>query len=54
MKKSETKQVLIRVPVPLLKKVDAAAKAQQRSRTAEVCRRLEQSLSSKKPGGVTA
>ena len=44
MKKTESKQVLIRVPVPLLKRLDAAAEAQRRSRAAEVCLRLEVSL----------
>lgn len=48
MKKSETKveskAVLIRLPAPLLKKVDAAAKEQRRSRTAEVCLRLAASM----------
>jgi hypothetical protein len=47
MKKVETKQVLIRMPAPLLKRIDAAATAQQRSRTAEVCIRLAESF--KKP-----
>lgn len=49
MKKIESKQVLIRVPTPLLKRVDAAAKQQHRSRTAEVCLRLADSLKAKKP-----
>ncbi|MDP1530297.1 MAG: hypothetical protein Q8M05_13025 [Rhodoferax sp.] len=48
MKKTETKieskAVLIRLPAPLLKKVDAAAKEQRRSRTAEVCLRLAASM----------
>lgn len=47
MKKIESKQVLIRVPVPLLKRVDAAAAAQRRSRAAEVCLRLTESLKKK-------
>lgn len=44
MKKIESKQVLLRVPAPLLKRVDAAARDQGRSRTAEVCMRLNESL----------
>ena len=44
MKKIEKKNILISVPVPLLKKLDSAAKAMRRSRTAEVCVLLEQSL----------
>lgn len=48
MKKIKSKQVLIRVPTPLLKRVDAAAKEQCRSRTAEVCLRLADSLKTKK------
>lgn len=42
--KNESKAVLIRLPAPLLKKVDAAAKEQRRSRTAEVCLRLAASM----------
>jgi len=52
MKKVESKQVLIRLPAPLLKKVDAAAAAQRRSRTAEVCLRLADSLKKKGAGAV--
>jgi hypothetical protein len=44
VKKIESKQVLIRVPVPLLKKLDVAAARQRRSRAAEVCLRLTESL----------
>jgi predicted DNA-binding protein len=43
-KKAEAKNILVRVPVPLLKRLDAAAKRQQRSRAAEVRVRLEDSL----------
>lgn len=43
-KRVESRQVLLRVPAPLLKRVDAAAKDQGRSRTAEVCMRLTESL----------
>lgn len=54
MKKQEFKQVLLRVPAPLLKRVDAAAKEQRRTRTAEVCVRLAESLKKRKSaiGGV--
>lgn len=38
------KQVLIRLPVDAIAKLDAAAKAQHRSRTAEIWSRLEASL----------
>lgn len=48
MKKPDAKNILIRVPVPLLKRIDAAARAQSRSRTAEVCVRLAESLKAKK------
>ncbi len=44
MKKPEAKNILVRVPLPLLKKLDASAKRQHRSRTAEVRLRLEESL----------
>ncbi|MEQ1660294.1 MAG: hypothetical protein ABL896_16120 [Hylemonella sp.] len=36
--------VLIRMPPALLKRLDSAASVQRRSRAAEVCLRLEQSL----------
>ena len=42
--------VLIRVPPALLKKVDKQAEKQHRSRTAEVCLLLEQSLKAVKAG----
>lgn len=48
MKKIEKKNILISVPVPLLKKLDSEAKAMSRSRTAEVCVLLEQSLKAAK------
>ena len=48
MKKPESKQVLIRVPTTLLKKVDAAAKQQSRSRTATACLLLAAGLKSHK------
>ena len=50
MQKPDAKNILVRVPVPLLKKLDKAAKAQGRSRTSEVCIRLADSLKSKKSG----
>lgn len=49
MPKTEFKSILIRVPVPLLKRLDAAARTQQRSRTKEVCVRLAASLKAAKP-----
>lgn len=42
--KPKTKKVLLSFPEPLLKKVDAAARAQKRTRTAEVLLRLETTL----------
>lgn len=51
MKTVESKQVLLRVPVQLLKKLDAAASAQRRSRTAEACVRLKESLQADKATG---
>lgn len=44
MKKTEARNILVRVPVPLLKKLDKAAKHQGRSRTSEVVIRLADSL----------
>jgi len=47
--KPRSKKVLLSVPEPLLKKIDAAAKSQQRDRSAEVCLRLAKSLKAKNP-----
>lgn len=44
MTKQLTKNILVSVPVPLLKKLDSAARKESRSRTKEVCVRLERSL----------
>lgn len=52
MKKTDDKQVLIRLPVPLVKRLDAAAKKQQRSRTAEIRIRLAESLAARKAGAT--
>lgn len=54
MQKQDTKNILVRVPVPLLRKLDKAAKAQGRSRTSEVCIRLADSLRGGKKSGVEA
>lgn len=40
--------VLIRMPPALIKRLDSAASVQRRSRAAEVCVRLEQSLKAKR------
>lgn len=47
MSKAEAKNILVRVPVPLLKRLDRAAKSQGRSRTSEVCLRLADSFKRK-------
>lgn len=47
MKKPDKQNILVSVPTPLLRKLDSAAKAQRRSRTAEVCLRLAESLKAK-------
>lgn len=48
MKKPDKKNILVSVPIPLLKKLDASARTNMRSRTAEVCVRLEQGLRPRK------
>jgi hypothetical protein len=48
MAKPPTKNILVSVPVPLLKKLDTSARKQMRSRTKEVCLRLELSLKAQK------
>lgn len=45
MKKTEKKNILVSVPVPLLKKIDTSAKRESRSRTSMVCILLDQVLS---------
>lgn len=49
MTKPPTKNILVNVPIPLLKRLDAAARKDGRSRTKEVCVRLERSLTTPKP-----
>jgi hypothetical protein len=44
MKKAFAKPVLVRLSVPLLKKLDASAQAQRRSRTAEMNIRLAETF----------
>lgn len=48
--KPKSRKILVAVPEPLLKKLDASARVQQRTRTAELCIRLQASLKSKRPG----
>lgn len=44
-KKSTTfKPILLRVPEPLLKRIDKEAEKEGRSRTSEICQRLQRSL----------
>lgn len=42
--KKPAKKVLISIPEPLLKRLDAKAKSEKRSRSAELCMRIEMSL----------
>ena len=51
MKKVDDKQVLIRLPGPMVKKLDAAAKRHERSRVAEIRIRLGESLKRKSVEG---
>lgn len=44
MNKPEKKNILVSVPIPLLKKLDIAAKRESRSRTSMVCILLDQVL----------
>ena len=46
------KKVLVSVPEPLLKKLDAVARRQDRDRSSELCRRLAESLKAHKAGKV--
>jgi hypothetical protein len=48
MKKPLKKNILISAPVPLIKKLDAVARREERSRTAMVCILLDQVLNSPK------
>lgn len=56
MKKTEAKSILVSVPLPILKKIEAAARAEMRSRNAEICIRLGLSLKAAKApkAGVSA
>lgn len=42
--KKQSKKVLVSIPEPLLKRLDAKAKSEKRSRSAELCMRIEMSL----------
>ena len=44
----KSKKILVSVPEPLLKKLDTAARQQQRNRSAELCVRLADSLKNKR------
>ena len=44
---TKRKKVLLSVPEPLLRKIDNAAKRNERDRSAEVCLRLRESLKAK-------
>lgn len=48
MKKPPTKNILVSVPVPILKKIETLARHEMRSRTAEICHLLEQGIKAKK------
>jgi hypothetical protein len=48
MTKKNCKQVLLRIPIPLLEQIDALAKKESRSRTAEICLLLDQLFNQKK------
>ncbi|MGE4241739.1 MAG: hypothetical protein AB7E83_14890 [Ramlibacter sp.] len=47
--KQKRKKVLLSIPEALLRKIDAAAKAQERDRSSEVSLRLQASLKEKNP-----
>lgn len=44
----QSKKILVSVPEPLLKKLDRAARQENRNRSAELCVRLADSLKGKK------
>lgn len=52
MAKIEDKQVLVRLPVTLVKRLDGEAKKQDRTRAAEIRIRLADSLKSKRSGAA--
>jgi hypothetical protein len=51
-KKAEAKNILVRLPVPTIRKLDRAAKKNGRSRTSEVNLRIAESFRTQK-GGVS-
>lgn len=50
----QLKKVLVSIPEPLLKRLDAKARVEQRNRSAELCIRLEKSLKKPQPTGGRA
>ncbi len=53
MKKTDSKAVLVRLPMSLMKKLDASAKKQARPRVAEIRLRLAGSFSKNKAERAT-
>jgi hypothetical protein len=53
LKKTEAKNILVRLPVPLVKKLDRAARQHGRSRTSEVTLRLSETFQRKSTDGAT-
>lgn len=47
----QVKKVLVSIPEPLLKRIDARARAEKRTRSAALCLRVEQALKSESSKG---
>ncbi len=50
--KKPAKKVLVSIPEPLLRRLDARAKSEKRSRSAELCLRIEKSLKKRESEGT--
>lgn len=46
---TQTKKVLVTIPEPLLKRLDARAKKESRNRSAELCLQLDRGLKTRAP-----
>lgn len=52
--KTQSKKVLVTIPEPLLKRLDARAQKESRNRSAELCLQLDRGLKAGSKAGVPA
>lgn len=51
---TQSKKVLVTIPLPLLKRLDARAEKENRNRSAELCRQLDLGLKTRTPAATAA